>query len=134
MACRRRRRNFQRRADRMLELQDVNTSRGAAHVLRGVSLQVNAAEVVCLVGRNGSGKTTTIDSIMGLLPIRSGKIMFQRRDITKLPTHERARLGIVYAPEDTGIFPDLTVAENFQISQTLAAGRGRGDAASVREV
>jgi branched-chain amino acid transport system ATP-binding protein len=110
----------------MLELQDVNTYRGAAHVLRGISLQVNAAEVVCLVGRNGSGKTTTIDSIMGLLPVRSGKIILQWRDITKLPTHERARLGIGYAPEDTGIFPDLTVAENLKISEWLVGASRRG--------
>jgi branched-chain amino acid transport system ATP-binding protein len=110
----------------MLELQGVNTYRGAAHVLRGISLQVNAAEVVCLVGRNGSGKTTTIDSIMGLLSVRSGKIMFQWRDITKLPTHERARLGIGYAPEDTGIFPDLTVAENLKISEWLVGASRRG--------
>jgi branched-chain amino acid transport system ATP-binding protein len=112
----------------MLELQGVNTYRGAAHVLRGISLQVNAAEVVCLVGRNGSGKTTTIDSIMGLLPVRSGKITFEWRDITKLPTHERARLGIGYAPEDTGIFPDLTVAENLKISEWLVGASRRGKA------
>jgi branched-chain amino acid transport system ATP-binding protein len=78
---------------------------------------------VCLVGRNGAGKTTTIDSIMGLLPIRSGKLTFNGADITRLPTHERALCGIGYSPEDAGIFPDLTVAENFQISQSLARGK-----------
>lgn len=104
----------------MLQLEEVHTYRGVAHVLQGVSLAVSAGEVVCLVGRNGAGKTTTIESVMGLLPIRSGRITYQGRDITRLPTHERARAGIGYAPEDAGIFPDLTVAENFQISQWLA--------------
>jgi branched-chain amino acid transport system ATP-binding protein len=107
----------------MLALEDVHAYRGPAHVLRGISLTVRAGEVVCLVGRNGSGKTTTIDSIMGLLPVRSGKITFRGRDITRLPSHERARLGIGYAPEDTGVFPDLTVAENLAISAWLAAAR-----------
>jgi branched-chain amino acid transport system ATP-binding protein len=103
----------------MLDLHAVNVYRGAAHVLRGISLQVDTAEVVCLVGRNGAGKTTTIDCIMGLLPVRSGTIAFQQQDVTRLPPHQRAKLGIGYAPEDTGIFPDLTVAENLQISKWL---------------
>lgn len=104
----------------MLVLEHVNTDRGPAHILRGVSLTVNAGEVVCLVGRNGAGKTTTIDSIMGLLPVKSGKITFQGRNVTRLATHVRARLGIGYAPEDTGVFPDLTVEENLKISEWLA--------------
>jgi ABC-type branched-subunit amino acid transport system ATPase component len=110
----------------VLTLERINTFRGSAHVLRDISLQVGDRESVCLVGRNGAGKTTTIDSIMGLLPIRSGTITFKGRDITRLPTHRRALAGIGYSPEDAGIFPDLTVAENFQISQSLArpaAGR-----------
>jgi branched-chain amino acid transport system ATP-binding protein len=103
----------------MLELDAIHAYRGPAHVLRGVSLQVNTAEVVCLIGRNGAGKTTTIDCIMGLLPVRSGTITFQGREVTWLPPHQRAKQGIGYAPEDTGIFPDLTVAENLQISKWL---------------
>jgi len=107
----------------MLEVERINTFRGPAQVLRDLSLTVRDGESVCLVGRNGAGKTTTIDSIMGLLPIRSGKLTFNGVDITRLPTHERARCGIGYSPEDAGIFPDLTVAENFQISQSLARGK-----------
>jgi branched-chain amino acid transport system ATP-binding protein len=114
-----------------LELEGVHTYRGAAHVLQGVSLRVAAGEAVCLVGRNGAGKTTTIESAMGLLAVRAGRVALQGRDITRLPTHERARLGIGYAPENAGIFPDLTVAENFQISQTLAARRGAAAAAAA---
>ena len=118
----------------MLELDHINTFRGPAHILRGVSLTVGDAEAVCLVGRNGAGKTTTIDSIMGLLPVRSGKVTFKDRDITRLPAHERARLGIGYSPEDSGIFPDLTVAENFQISQLMGAARGRSASTSGAEM
>jgi branched-chain amino acid transport system ATP-binding protein len=114
----------------MLELQAINAYRGAAHVLRGVALQVNKAEVVCLVGRNGSGKTTTIDCIMGLLPVRSGTITFQGQDVTRLPPHQRAKRGIGYAPEDTGIFPDLTVSENLQISKWLVGTFRRGTSSS----
>src|SRR5262245_40761239 len=109
----------------MLELTRINTFRGPAHVLRDVSLIVRDGESVCLVGRNGAGKTTTIDSIMGLLPVRSGMVTWNGVDITRLPTHRRALSGIGYSPEDAGIFPDLTVAENFQISQSLARAAGK---------
>ena len=109
----------------MLEIEAINTYRGQAQVLRQVSLSVGEKESVCLVGRNGAGKTTTIDSIIGLLPLRSGKITFQGREIGSLPPYKRARLGIGYAPEDSGVFPDLTVAENFEICRWLAQSSGR---------
>jgi branched-chain amino acid transport system ATP-binding protein len=111
----------------MLELRDVETYRGRAQILRRVSLEVGSQESVCLVGRNGAGKTTTIDSIIGLLFSRAGKITFQGKDISSLPPYRRARLGIGYAAEDAGIFPDLTVAENFQICQWLAQSSGRSE-------
>jgi branched-chain amino acid transport system ATP-binding protein len=113
----------------MLELERLNVFRGPAQVLRNLSLTVADREAVCLVGRNGAGKTTTIDGIMGLLPVRSGRVALGGRDITKLPTHQRALAGIGYSPEDAGIFPDLTVAENFRISQSLARAAGKGGAA-----
>jgi branched-chain amino acid transport system ATP-binding protein len=103
----------------MLEVDRVETYRGPAQILRAVSLTVGAGEAVCLVGRNGAGKTTTIDTIMGLLPSRSGAVRFKGQEVTRLPAHQRARLGIGYAPEDCGIFPDLTVEENFQITAWL---------------
>jgi len=109
----------------MLELERVNTFRGPAHVLRDISMIVKDGESVCLVGRNGAGKTTTIDSIMGLVPVRSGRLAFNGQDISRLPTHRRALSGIGYSPDDAGIFPDLTVAENFQISQSLARAAGK---------
>src|SRR6266852_2881648 len=109
----------------MLDVERLNTYRGPAHVLHNLSLTVGDRESVCLVGRNGAGKTTTIDSIMGLLPVKSGRIAFAGQDITRLPTHKRALAGIGYSPEDAGIFPDLTVAENFLISQSLARAAGK---------
>jgi branched-chain amino acid transport system ATP-binding protein len=104
----------------MLEVDGITTYRGPAQILRKLSLTVGPGECVCLVGRNGAGKTTTIDSIIGLLPTRSGKITFQNRNITGHPPYRRARLGIGYAPEDAGIFPDLTVAENFLVCRMMA--------------
>ena len=113
----------------ILELQRLNVYRGPAQVLRNLSLAVAEREAVCLVGRNGAGKTTTIDGIMGLLPLRSGRVHFGTRDITGLPAHKRALAGIGYSPEDAGIFPDLTVAENFRISQSLARSAGKAGGA-----
>ena len=115
----------------MLEISDINTFRASAHVLHGVTLAVRADEVVCLVGRNGAGKTTTIESVMGLLPVKSGTIRFRDQEITRLPPHERARRGMGYAPEDAGIFPDLTVAENLMISEWLAASAQPKDGAAA---
>ena len=110
----------------MLEIEGINTYRGQAQILRQVSLSVGEKESVVLVGRNGAGKTTTIDSIIGLLPLRAGKITFHGQEISRMPPYKRARLGIGYAPEDAGLFPDLTVDENFQICRLLARAAGRG--------
>jgi branched-chain amino acid transport system ATP-binding protein len=115
----------------LLEVEDLHTFRGAAHILRGVSINVDTDEVVALVGRNGAGRTTLIESITGLLPIRSGHIRFRDEEITTLPPHRRARRGIGYAPENSGIFPELTVAENLMISGWLAAKTERSAAADA---
>ena len=103
----------------MLEVKAIDTYRGPAHILHGVSLSVGAQEVVCLVGRNGAGKTTTIESIMGFLAVRAGTITFSGENINRLPPHERARRGIGYSPEDCGVFPELSVGENLMISRWL---------------
>jgi branched-chain amino acid transport system ATP-binding protein len=112
----------------VLELKTIDTYRGPAHILHGLSLRVDKQEVVCLVGRNGAGKTTTIESIMGFLPVRAGQIAFNDEDITGLPPHARARRGIGYSPEDCGVFPELSVGENLMISRWLGdeAARTRG--------
>jgi branched-chain amino acid transport system ATP-binding protein len=118
----------------MLEMERVDTYRGPAQILRTVSLTVGAGEAVCLVGRNGAGKTTTIDTIMGLLPSRAGAVRFKGGDVTRLSAHERARLGMGYAPEDCGIFPDLSVEENFQITAWIGKGSAQRDAAAEQRI
>ncbi len=115
----------------LLEVDNINTFRGPAHILRDVSLNVGDNEVVSLVGRNGAGRTTIIESIVGLLPVRSGCIRFHDKDITNLPPHRRAKFGIGYAPENAGIFPELTVAENLMISRWLSTKTERGAAEHV---
>jgi branched-chain amino acid transport system ATP-binding protein len=103
----------------VLEVDAIDTFRGAAHILHGVTLKVDKQEVVCLVGRNGAGKTTTIDSIMGFLPVRAGRISYDGENLTRLPPHARAKRGIGYSPEDCGVFPELSVGENLMISRWL---------------
>jgi branched-chain amino acid transport system ATP-binding protein len=115
----------------LLEVDNINTFRGPAHILHGVSLNVDDGEVVSLVGRNGAGRTTIIESITGLLPVRSGTIRFRGTDITRLPPHKRAKFGIGYAPENSGIFPELTVAENLMISRWLSNKTQRGASEKV---
>jgi branched-chain amino acid transport system ATP-binding protein len=118
----------------MLEVDRIETFRGSVQVLRGVSLNVTGAESVVLVGRNGAGKTTTIETIMGLLPARAGTVSFKGEAITRIPTYQRALRGIGYAPEDSGIFSDLSVAENFHICEWLSRPSGKDAGASTAEV
>lgn len=99
-----------------LELQDVNVYYGDSHIVQGASLFVSEKEVVSLLGRNGVGKTTTLKSIMGLVPARRGSIKFNREEISKAPPYKIARKGIGYVPEDRRIFPDLTVKEHLNIA------------------
>jgi branched-chain amino acid transport system ATP-binding protein len=93
----------------------INTFRGTVHAIRDISIRV-AKGVTCIVGPNGAGKTTLIKSIMGLLPVRSGKITFLGQDITGLNSHKIARLGIGYVPEDRRIYPDFTANENILLA------------------
>jgi branched-chain amino acid transport system ATP-binding protein len=100
----------------------------SSHILRQVSLEVGEREVVCLVGRNGAGKTTTFRAIMGYLRPQSGRIVFQGEEIQGRRTHEIALKGLGFAPEDSGIFPDLTVAENIEIATwTRRSGRAAAE-------
>ena len=105
----------------LLQAQDVHTAYGLSRVLFGVSLEVEAGECVCLLGRNGVGKSTTMRSIMGLTPPQSGRITWKTRDITGWPPYRIAQAGIGFVPEDRRIFADLTVWENLDV-----AARPRG--------
>jgi len=99
----------------MLELQDVHVDIASAQVLRGLSMQLPSGQMVGLVGRNGAGKTSTLRSIMGHLPLRQGQILFEGQSLSALPPEVRAGLGIGYMPEDRGLVPELTVEENMLI-------------------
>ena len=96
----------------MLRIDSLNVSIGTVAILRNVSLSVEPGEFAGLIGRNGAGKTSLMRSIMGILPARGGSINFDGADLTALPVHRRARLGIGYMPEDRRLIPDLTVEEN----------------------
>lgn len=112
----------------MLKVDGVDVYIQASHILRRVSLDVGAREVVCLVGRNGAGKTTTLRTVMGYLAPRAGSVEFKGEPIHGRRTFEIARLGVGWSPEDSGIFPDLTVAENIEISTwTRPGGRPAGE-------
>jgi len=96
----------------MLSIRELSVSLASAQVLRGVSLEVPAGAMIGLIGRNGAGKTTLMKTVMGLLKPAGGTVRLDERDLVTVPTHERARLGIGYMPEDRRLIPDLTVEEN----------------------
>ena len=106
----------------LLEVHDIHAAYGSSRVLFGISLTVARGECVCLLGRNGVGKTTTMRAIMGLTPPSSGRIVFDGTDITGLPPHRIARLGLGFVPENRRIFAELTVWENLDVA-ARATGR-----------
>jgi branched-chain amino acid transport system ATP-binding protein len=108
---------------RMLEVEKIDTYYGLSHILFGVSLKVEAGQVVCLLGRNGAGKTTTLKSILGLAPPKQGRIRFKQEDVTGNEPYILVRKGIGYVPDDRRIFADLTVGENLQIAERKARER-----------
>lgn len=103
-------------AEELLTATDIHTFYGRSHVLRGVSLSLGRGETVSLLGRNGMGKTTLINSILGIVPHSSGTVVYKDQDISAVPTHEIARRGIAYVPEGRGIFPNLSVKENLLVA------------------
>ncbi|MFC7220208.1 ABC transporter ATP-binding protein [Streptomyces polyrhachis] len=111
----------------MLEIRGVSARYGEAEVLHGVDLRVGAGEVVTLVGRNGAGKTTLLRCLMGLHPPTAGSVLLDGRDITRLPAHRRARLGLGYVPDDRGVYATLTVQENLTLAAPAADGAHRLD-------
>ena len=101
----------------LLELEHVETYYGESHILFDVSMEAEAGEVVCLLGRNGAGKTTTMRSIIGLTPPRAGRITLRGRDLAGMPPYRIARLGIGFVPEDRRVFPNLSVRENLEVAR-----------------
>ena len=110
----------------MLTVQGLQVSYGGAQVLLGVDLAAPAGALVCLMGRNGVGKTTLLKAVMGVLPVRGGTVTFDGRDLARLGTHERVRLGLGYVPQGHESFPQLTVAENLQVAREAAPGARPG--------
>jgi branched-chain amino acid transport system ATP-binding protein len=108
----------------LLEVHELHTAYGLSRVLFGISLEVRAGECVCLLGRNGVGKSTTMRSIMGLTPPQSGRVRFRDTDITGWSPYRVARAGLGFVPEDRRIFADLTVWENLDVARRAAAGNG----------
>ncbi len=109
----------------LLVVDQLHTYYGESHALQGVSLRVDAGEVVCLLGRNGAGKSTTLNSIVGLTPSRRGTVRFEGEEIQRLPAHRIARRGLALVPEDRRIFAGLTVASNLEVAAPARTPRER---------
>ncbi len=99
----------------MLAVSDLNQYYGGSHILRNLSFDAPAGKVTALLGRNGVGKSTLLKTLMGLLPVKSGQVLFQQKDITRAEPYQRVRAGIGYVPQGREIFPRLTVEENLQM-------------------
>jgi len=115
----------------LLKIENLDVFIGSTQILRNISLGVNEGEIVCLLGRNGAGKSSIIKSIIGLYPSRSGKITFKEKDITPLSPRKKVLSGIGYSPEDTRIFTELTVEENINLSTWV---RGKGEIFSYEKI
>jgi branched-chain amino acid transport system ATP-binding protein len=108
----------------LLELHDIHAAYGSSRVLFGISIQVEQGECVCLLGRNGVGKTTTMRAIMGLTPPSEGRVVWKGKDIAGRPPYRIAREGIGFVPEDRRIFAELTVMENLEVAARAACRPG----------
>ncbi|WDZ96022.1 ABC transporter ATP-binding protein [Herbaspirillum sp. WKF16] len=111
----------------ILQVQDVHGYYGKSHILQGVSLEVDAGEVVTLLGRNGAGKTTTLKSIVGVVPPTQGRVLFEGQQVSGLPPHKIAARGVCLVPEHRGIFKLLTVEENLTMAARKESAWGLED-------
>jgi urea transport system ATP-binding protein len=111
----------------MLEVRGLNQYYGGSHTLRGIDLSVPQGSCTALLGRNGVGKTTLLRCLIGQLPVRSGSVLLDGKDLTRLPPYARARLGVGYVPQGREIFSRLTVAENLAVGESAAADRASAD-------
>ena len=108
-----------------LEIKDIDSFYGTSHILHGVSLSIPDGGLVSVLGRNGAGKTTLLRAVIGVVAPKSGTISFRGKDVTRLKTHHRARMGISYVPQGRDIIPDLTVTENLELAM-LGKGMANG--------
>ena len=106
----------------MLRIEGLNAWYGESHILHGVDMTVQEGEVVCLLGRNGAGRTTTLRAIVGMTGARRGSIRIRGQEAIKLPPHKVARLGVGYCPEERGIFASLSTEENLRLPPVTSAG------------
>ena len=109
----------------MLKLEGLDAYYGESRVIDGLSLQAEKGKITCLIGRNGVGKSTTLKSIMGLVKTPAGRILLQDKDIIKMKTYDRVKLGIGYVPQGRDIFPQMTVQENLELGLQAIGGRGK---------
>ena len=108
----------------MLEIKNLSSYYGESRIIPSLSMSVSKGEIVCLVGRNGVGKSTTLKSIMGMVKTPEGNILLDGKEIIGKKTYERAALGIGYVPQGREIFPQLTVAENLELGLQVSGGKG----------
>lgn len=112
----------------MLEVKNLEVYYGVIQALRGISFEVNQGEIIALIGANGAGKTTTLQTLTGILPSKAGKILFEGKDITRMPAHKIVELGIAHIPEGRRVFADMSVYENL-----LMGAYTRKDKAEIAE-
>lgn len=118
----------------MLQVSGLNVYYGESHILRNVDLSVPEGEMVCLIGRNGVGKTTLLKAVVGLLPSQSGTIAFAGKPVTDISPDARARLGIGYVPQGREIIPRVTVKENLLLGLEASQGSGKGKQSIPEEI
>ena len=118
----------------LLEVKDLYVSYGDIEAVHGISFHIDNGELVSIIGANGAGKTTTLRALMGLQPVRSGSIFFEGEDITHMPPHKRAQLGIRIVPERARCFPHLTVYENLQMGVYGSQSKLKGELDNIYEL
>ena len=109
----------------MLSIKDLNTYYGNIHALKGINMEIGQGEIVSLIGSNCAGKTTTLGSIAGLIPARSGSVIFKGQDITNVPAHNLVKLGISLSPEGREVFPALSVQENLRLGAYIKTDKAK---------
>lgn len=109
----------------MLKIEGMDSCYGESRVIPGLNMNIEKGKIVCLIGRNGVGKSTTLKSIMGLVKTPAGKILLDGEDIIKIPTYDRVKKGIGYVPQGRDIFPQMTVMENLELGLQPLGGKGR---------